>query len=401
MATRSLAAPPIGITGGGISIDSNATNGTIDQHADRGQRDLGRAGARAQSRRRGLRPESWSTAGSDVISNTQIINNVIRANVAAPAGIDLTGGNTTSSPPSRVSAVTIENDTFVNEQTRVSLPRSRTDPARAATRSPTSSSATRSSTSRPATRRSPRWAGANQPPDVVTNSLISGPGWAGQNGNINGNPEFVDEPRGDYHLAPASPAINAGTTIGAPSYDLDGARRDAQPDIGAFEYGAIPRPLLTVTAAAARRERDGHEQPGRHQLRNRMQRPLRPQHHRHAHRKTRQRVAIPRLAARMLRQSPLHDQTQQRQIGHGSLRALGPKADKRRTPPTRLPRPLQPKTCNRPESRLIRDRTPALPCAEGVPRGRFRPSASVRASVGGAPAANERREPPAAGYNLT
>ena len=80
------------------------------------------------------------------------------------------------------------------------------------------------------------------------NSLISGPGWAGSNGNINGNPLFVDEPGGDYHLTAASPAINAGTTIGAPSDDLDGALRDAQPDIGAFEYGAIPRPLLTVTA---------------------------------------------------------------------------------------------------------------------------------------------------------
>ncbi len=87
-----------------------------------------------------------------------------------------------------------------------------------------------------------------QPPDVVTNSLISGPSWAGTNGNVNTNPQFVNEAGSDYQLAAGSPAINAGTTIGAPSFDLNGARRDAQPDIGAYEYGAALSPLLTVTA---------------------------------------------------------------------------------------------------------------------------------------------------------
>ena len=33
-----------------------------------------------------------------------------------------------------------------------------------------------------------------------------------------------------------------------PSDDFDGAPRGATPDIGAFEFGATPRPLLTVTA---------------------------------------------------------------------------------------------------------------------------------------------------------
>jgi len=88
----------------------------------------------------------------------------------------------------------------------------------------------------------------NHRPDVLTNSLISGPGWAGANGNITGDPHFLNEPLGDYHLAAGSPAINAGTPIGAPPYDLDGAPRDAQPDIGAFEFGAVPRPLLSVIA---------------------------------------------------------------------------------------------------------------------------------------------------------
>ena len=40
----------------------------------------------------------------------------------------------------------------------------------------------------------------------------------------------------------------SGTTTGAPLDDFDGGLRDAQPDIGAFEFGAAPRPVLTVTA---------------------------------------------------------------------------------------------------------------------------------------------------------
>ncbi len=39
----------------------------------------------------------------------------------------------------------------------------------------------------------------------------------------------------DAHLQPNSPAVNAGTTEGAPADDFDGQLRDAQPDIGAYE----------------------------------------------------------------------------------------------------------------------------------------------------------------------
>lgn len=58
-------------------------------------------------------------------------------------------------------------------------------------------------------------------------------------GNICGNPLFIYPTwglTGDYHLQPGSPAINAGSSIGAPSVDLDGILRDAYPDIGAYEY---------------------------------------------------------------------------------------------------------------------------------------------------------------------
>ena len=161
------------------------------------------------------------------------------------------------------------------------------------------------------------------------NSLISGPGWAGSNGNINGDPLFVDEPNGDYHLTAASPAINAGTTIGAPLDDLDGAWRDAQPDIGAFEFGAATRPLLTVTSRAARRQRDGHEHPGGHRLRDRMRRPLRPQRHGHADRNPRLGVGVQRLVGWWLqRHRTMHRDDELRSGRDRDVRAHHPYPDR-------------------------------------------------------------------------
>ena len=46
----------------------------------------------------------------------------------------------------------------------------------------------------------------------------------------------------DAHLLAGSPAINAGLASAAPSADFDANARDAQPDIGAYEYGASPLP---------------------------------------------------------------------------------------------------------------------------------------------------------------
>ncbi|KUK13082.1 MAG: Parallel beta-helix repeat, partial [bacterium 42_11] len=58
-------------------------------------------------------------------------------------------------------------------------------------------------------------------------------------GNIYGDPLFVNPAwgtEGDYHLQAGSPAINAGTTQDAPTVDLENKPRDAQPDIGAYEF---------------------------------------------------------------------------------------------------------------------------------------------------------------------
>lgn len=60
-------------------------------------------------------------------------------------------------------------------------------------------------------------------------------GWAGT-GNVDADPKFVDPSNGDYHLLPWSPCRDKGTSVGAPASDIEGTPRDAEPDIGAYEW---------------------------------------------------------------------------------------------------------------------------------------------------------------------
>jgi hypothetical protein len=92
----------------------------------------------------------------------------------------------------------------------------------------------------------------NFAPDIVTNSLCVGDLYTGTNGNIQGDPRFVNGAAGDYHLQSGSPAINAATSTGAPTTDLDGrARSDGNPDVGAYEFGGTTLPSLTVSPTEA------------------------------------------------------------------------------------------------------------------------------------------------------
>jgi hypothetical protein len=239
------------ITGGGngIALDGNAMNGTIDDTLIEGN-SISNTQNEISLNACAFDPRLANNAFGDMISNTQIVNNDMHV---LNIGIYLEAGNTTTCA-SRVTAVTIENDTIVDDEPAnlqpgnpfMSIPN-----GLGASGNQITDVTIRNSiiyepfgtpifvTSEPV---------VNLAPDVLTNSLITGVGWAGTNGNINDDPLFVNAPGGDYHLTAGSPAINAGTTIGAPSYDLEGALRDAQPDIGAFEFGAVPRPLLTVDA---------------------------------------------------------------------------------------------------------------------------------------------------------
>lgn len=78
-------------------------------------------------------------------------------------------------------------------------------------------------------------------------------------GNIDQNtvtadPQFVNfqpDGTGDYHLSPTSPAIDAGTSLDAPSTDFDGSSRPqgAGYDIGAYEFGlSFEAEAGTITA---------------------------------------------------------------------------------------------------------------------------------------------------------
>lgn len=63
-------------------------------------------------------------------------------------------------------------------------------------------------------------------------------GWTGGGpGNISDDPLFVDVATDNYHLktSPTSPAINAGTSAGAPNVDLEGNARTNTPDMGCYE----------------------------------------------------------------------------------------------------------------------------------------------------------------------
>jgi len=230
----------------GISVNTtNATDGRISGTLIEDNAISGVDGAAINLGAGEFDPGMGGRDGGDVIASTQIVNNVIRTDCACDAGIYMSGGGRTTSPPSHVSSVTVENDTLAEDASSGFLLDLVSEKGNSVTAVTVRNTILYElSGSSPIAEGGP---GNERPPDVLMNSLISGPGWAGRNGNITGDPDFAGEAAGDYRLAAGSPCINAGTTVGAPVYDFGGARRDSKPDIGAFEYGAVPRPLLTVT----------------------------------------------------------------------------------------------------------------------------------------------------------
>ncbi len=83
-------------------------------------------------------------------------------------------------------------------------------------------------------------------------SLLTGT----QSGTLTSNPQLVNyqaDGKGDYHLQSGSPAIDAGTSTGAPATDFDGVARPqgAGYDIGAYEFvatGTAPNPPTGLSA---------------------------------------------------------------------------------------------------------------------------------------------------------
>jgi len=73
-------------------------------------------------------------------------------------------------------------------------------------------------------------------------------------GNISTNPDFVNAPGGNFHLAITSNCIDNGTDTGAPEYDFEGDPRlasvggDDVPDIGVDETTYFPNPPSDLQA---------------------------------------------------------------------------------------------------------------------------------------------------------
>ena len=95
----------------------------------------------------------------------------------------------------------------------------------------------------------------------ISYSLIDD--YAGQNSNIYTNPLFIDSANDDYHLSDTSPAIDAGTSDGAPAVDLAGDPRaqGVSTDLGAYEYALGTPPSASSIIVKADKH---HIQTGSH-----------------------------------------------------------------------------------------------------------------------------------------
>ena len=176
-------------------------------------------------------------ASGNSIDDTQIVDNLL---VGDQPWIYLSGGGEDNASDNHVSGVEIANDTVISNTTSPAL-----------WSGSTYGSGTGNSVTGLDVRNTIFW-GPGWPfnGDITTSnvesSIVKQPGFAGTNGNIATDPQFLDAAHGDYHLAAASPAIDAGTSASAPAFDLDGGARVGLPDIGAYEFGATPRPRLSI-----------------------------------------------------------------------------------------------------------------------------------------------------------
>ena len=143
-------------------------------------------------------------ASGNSIDDTQILDNLL---VGDQPSIFLSGGGENNASDNHVAGVEIANDTLVSTMASSAL-----------STTSTYGSGTGNSVIGLDVRNTIFW-GPGWPfnGDITTSnvefSVTKQPGFAGTNGNSSADPQFVDAAHGDYHLAAASPAIDAGTSV--------------------------------------------------------------------------------------------------------------------------------------------------------------------------------------------
>lgn len=175
----------------------------------------------------------------NVIRNIRIVNNLIA--LSAEIGVTLQGG-AASATRNRIERVDLWNNTITSLNWGLVAVR------------PNNGGAAGNTIEGVVIGNSILWApnggfGDDVTPDMVRYSLTNRPDLAGVNGNISGDPLFVDPSVGDFRLQAGSPAIDAGDSSSCATDDIRGLPRPkdgdgdaiARCDIGAYEFYATHR----------------------------------------------------------------------------------------------------------------------------------------------------------------
>jgi hypothetical protein len=167
------------------------------------------------------------TGTGDAIVDTEISEDLMAQDTSRGGAVVVEGGEGGSG--NRVDGVSIVNDTFAFNKTALTLV-------------PNPQGATGNQISNVSVENTIFWSngtdlGGGGPGAPTVAPTISS--------SLRGiDPHFVSAQ--DFHLLAGSPAIDAGSSTGGSAVDIEDRTRDSSPDIGAYEFGAAPRPRLAV-----------------------------------------------------------------------------------------------------------------------------------------------------------
>ena len=183
--------------------------------------------------------ETGSTGNT--ISTLSFANNVVDR---SSSGVGVIGGNQGANG-NQVSGVRMTNNTFY----RSSGVMVNVDGSAASGNSITGFDLRNSIFWSPGVTQVADFSGRSITPGMVSFTITTMTGFAGANGDFAADPLFVSPNAGDFHLQAGSPAIGAGTSIGAPTTDLACYSRSGMPDLGAYAFGSAANLCMGTRAA--------------------------------------------------------------------------------------------------------------------------------------------------------